>query len=464
MPDNGNGTMKHIIIIGDGMADHPIERLGRKTPLQHASTPYMDLLAGMGRTGRLITVPDGYPAGSEVAVTAILGYDLDTVYEGRGPLEAASIGYQMTDADLVLRCNFITVEEEGGKWKEERGCIVAHNGGNVNTDDARMLIDYLNRELAAPINQQKGYEQVKFVCGNRYRHLLVIKGGSKHIVCAPPHDHLGEAWRELLPIEESGKRKEESGKWKEERGHIHLSGQETAALLGQLIVQSQRLLARHPYNTEKARRGEHQANSIWPWSGGYRPQMEPLLISPSSFLPPPSSQLPPPSSGSVISAVDVIRGIGHYAGLEIVDVPGATGLADTNYEGKAAAALAALATQDFVLLHIEAPDEASHDGNLRQKLQAIEDLDRRIVGPVFEATQRWAKPVCIAVLPDHATPVEWRTHAAEPVPFLIYYKGIVPDGVRAFDEASCAAGGYGLMQPQAFMQTFLGFSLPHKTS
>ena len=466
MPDNGNGTMKHIIIIGDGMADHPIERLGGKTPLQYADTPYMDLLASRGRTGRLITVPEGYAAGSEVAVTAILGYDLDTVYEGRGPLEAASIGYQMTDDDLVLRCNFITVEEEGGKWKEEsgrrkvergkwkeeRGCIVAHNGGNVNTDDAHMLIDYLNRELAAPINRQKGYELVKFVCGNRYRHLLVIRGGSKHIVCCPPHDHLGEAWRELLPIEESGK-------WKEERGHIHLSGQETAALLGQLIVQSQRLLARHPYNTEKARRGEHQANSIWPWSGGYRPQMEPLLISPSSQLPPPSSFLPPPSSGSgsVISAVDVIRGIGHYAGLDIVDVPGATGLVDTNYEGKAAAALAALATQDFVLLHIEAPDEASHDGNLRQKLQAIEDLDCRIVGPIYETTKRWAEPVCIAVLPDHPTPVEWRTHAAEPVPFLIYYKGIAPDDVQAFDEVSCAAGGYGLMQPQAFMPSFLGF-------
>ncbi len=395
--------MKRIIILGDGMADHAIERLGGKTPLQYADKPMMDMLAREGRCGRLVTVPEGFPPGSEVANTAILGYDLNKVYEGRGPLEAASIGYEMEPDDLALRCNLITIED---------GKIITHNGGNLQTEDARVLIDYLNENL--------GNDRVKFVCGIQYRHLLIIKCGSKDINCAPPHDHPGEEWNKLL-----------------------VTGEEkTAKLINDLIVRSQELLSKHPYNIEKAKRGERQANSIWPWSGGYRPKMETI-----------SALFPQVKSGTVISAVDLIKGIGHYAGLKIVDVPGATGLADTNYEGKAQAAIEALKTDDFVFVHVEATDEAGHDGDLDLKLKAINYLDQRLIRPIYEAVKD--QDVCIAVLPDHPTPVEMRIHVNEPVPFLIWHKGIEADDVTTYDEVACVRGGYGLLKLQEFINTLM---------
>ncbi len=385
------------------MADHAIERLGGKTPLQYADKPMMDKLAREGRCGRLVTVPEGFPPGSEVANTAILGYDLNKVYEGRGPLEAASIGYEMEPDDLALRCNLITIED---------GKIITHNGGNLQTEDARVLIDYLNENL--------GNDRVKFVCGIQYRHLLIIKGGSKDINCAPPHDHPGEEWNKLL-----------------------VTGEEkTAKLINDLIVRSQELLSKHPYNIEKAKRGERQANSIWPWSGGYRPKMETI-----------STLFPQVKSGTVISAVDLIKGIGHYAGLKIVDVPGATGLADTNYEGKAQAAIEALKTDDFVFVHVEATDEAGHDGDLDLKLKAINYLDQRLIRPIYEAVKD--QDVCIAVLPDHPTPVELRIHVNEPVPFLIWHKGIEADDVTTYDEVACVRGGYGLLKLQEFINTLM---------
>ena len=395
--------MKRIIILGDGMADHAIERLGGKTPLQYADKPMMDMLAREGRCGRLVTVPEGFPPGSEVANTAILGYDLNKVYEGRGPLEAASIGYEMEPDDLALRCNLITIED---------GKIITHNGGNLQTEDARVLIDYLNENL--------GNDRVKFVCGIQYRHLLIIKGGSKDINCAPPHDHPGEEWNKLL-----------------------VTGEEkTASLINDLIVKSQELLSKHPYNIEKAKRGERQANSIWPWSGGYRPKMKTI-----------AEMFPEVKSGTVISAVDLIKGIGHYAGLKIVDVPGATGLADTNYEGKAQAAIEALKTDDFVFVHVEATDEAGHDGDLDLKLKAINYLDQRLIRPIYEAVKD--QDVCIAVLPDHPTPVEMRIHVNEPVPFLIWHKGIEADDVTTYDEVACVRGGYGLLKLQEFINTLM---------
>lgn len=385
------------------MADHAIERLGGKTPLQYADKPMMDMLAREGRCGRLVTVPEGFPPGSEVANTAILGYDLNKVYEGRGPLEAASIGYEMEPDDLALRCNLITIED---------GKIITHNGGNLQTEDARVLIDYLNENL--------GNDRVKFVCGIQYRHLLIIKGGSKDINCAPPHDHPGEEWNKLL-----------------------VTGEEkTAKLINDLIVRSQELLSKHPYNIEKAKRGERQANSIWPWSGGYRPKMETI-----------SALFPQVKSGTVISAVDLIKGIGHYAGLKIAEVPGATGLADTNYEGKAQAAIEALKTDDFVFVHVEATDEAGHDGDLDLKLKAINYLDQRLIRPIYEAVKD--QDVCIAVLPDHPTPVEMRIHVNEPVPFLIWHKGIEADDVTTYDEVACVRGGYGLLKLQEFINTLM---------
>ena len=410
------------------MADHKVASLGNKTLLQYARPEYMNRLAREGRCGRLITVPEGFPPGSEVANTAILGYDLNKVYEGRGPLEAASIGYDMADDDFAIRCNIITLED---------GKIITHNGGNLETDDARVLIDYLNETLAKPINEREGCERIKFITGIQYRHLLVIKGGSKHIVCAPPHDHPNEPWRPLLVKPDS----------QDSHGvcpPVSLTPQQTADLINELILKSQELLARHPYNINKVAKGERPANSIWPWSGGYRPSMQTLM-----------EQYPQIKSGAVISAVDLIQGIGRYAGLRIIKVPGATGLANTNYEGKAQAAIDALKTDDFVFVHVEATDEAGHDGDVELKLKAIDYLDQRLIKPIIEAIEAMDEPVCVAVLPDHPTPVELRIHVSEPVPFIIWYRGIEPDSVQQYDEESCVSGSYGLLRLQEFMHAFV---------
>ena len=415
--------MKRVIILGDGMADLPVERLGGKTLLQYAHKPMMDQLAKEGRCGRLVTVPEGFPPGSEVANTAILGYDLNKVYEGRGPLEAASIGYEMADDDFAIRCNIITIED---------GKIITHNGGNLETDDARVLIEYLNEHL--------GSDRVRFITGIQYRHLLVIKGGNKHIVCAPPHDHPNEEWRPLLVKPENSENSENS----EYSENSRLSAQQTADLINDLILRSQELLAKHPYNIAKAAKGERQANSIWPWSGGYRPSMETLM-----------QQYPEIKSGAVISAVDLIQGIGKYAGLRIIKVPGATGLADTNYEGKAQAAIDALRQDDFVFVHVEASDEAGHDGDLDLKLKTIEYLDQRLIAPIYHEVKDWQDDVCIAVLPDHLTPVEQRIHVGQPVPFLIWHRGIEPDDVQQYDEVSCVNGSYGLLKLHEFMQALM---------
>ena len=406
--------MKHIIILGDGMADHAIDRLGGKTPLQYADTPYMNFLAKQGKTGMLNTIPDGFLPGSEVANTAILGYDLNKVYEGRGPLEAASIGYEMQPNDMAIRCNIIELAN---------GRIKNHHGGHLTTEEGDLLIKFLDKEL--------GNDQVKFITGIQYRHLLVIKNGNKHITCAPPHDHPNEEWKPLLV-----KPEERYTEYNSDR----MTPQATADLLNDLIIKSQSLLANHPFNRQRT----EKANSIWPWSGGYRPSMSTLM-----------QRYPEIKSGSVISAVDLIRGIGHYAGLDIIKVPGATGLANTNYEGKASAAIEALKKQDFVFLHIEASDEAGHDGDLDLKLQTIRNLDARIVKPVYEAVSEWEEPVCIALLPDHPTPVEIRTHVKEPVPFAIWHRGIQPDKVTTYDEKSCTRGEYGLLSLQQFMETFM---------
>lgn len=406
--------MKHIIILGDGMADHAIDRLGGKTPLQYADTPYMNFLAKQGKTGMLNTIPEGFLPGSEVANTAILGYDLNKVYEGRGPLEAASIGYEMQPNDMAIRCNIIELAN---------GRIKNHHGGHLTTEEGDLLIKFLDKEL--------GNDQVKFITGIQYRHLLVIKNGNKHITCAPPHDHPNEEWKPLLVKPEEGYTEYNSDR---------MTPQATADLLNDLIIKSQSLLANHPFNRQRT----EKANSIWPWSGGYRPSMSTLM-----------QRYPEIKSGSVISAVDLIRGIGHYAGLDIIKVPGATGLANTNYEGKASAAIEALKKQDFVFLHIEASDEAGHDGDLDLKLQTIRYLDARIVKPVYEAVSEWEEPVCIALLPDHPTPVEIRTHVKEPVPFAIWHRGIQPDKVTTYDEKSCTRGEYGLLSLQQFMETFM---------
>lgn len=392
------------------MADHPVERLGGKTLLQYASKPYMDMLAREGRTGRLVTIPDGFHPGSEVANTAILGYDLNKVYEGRGPLEAASIGYDMPPDDMAMRCNIITLAD---------GRIKNHHGGHLTTEQSDALIKLLNASL--------GNDCIRFITGIQYRNLLVIRNGNKHIVCAPPHDHPDESWQPLMVKPEPG--------WENKHDGTRMTAQETANLINNLILKSQEILP----HTDKG------TLSIWPWGGGYRPNMKKL-----------ADIYPQIKSGAVISAVDLIRGIGHYAGLEIIKVEGATGLADTNYEGKAQAALDALRTHDFVYLHVEASDEAGHDGDLALKLKTIENLDARLVRPIIEKVKSWHDmPVSIALLPDHPTPVEVRTHVNEPVPFAIWHQGIEPDTVQTYDEMSCADGAYGTLKLGEFMQTFL---------
>ena len=399
------------------MADHPVERLGGKTLLEYARPEYMNRLAKMGRTGRLQTIPSGFSPGSEVANTSILGYDLNKVYEGRGPLEAASIGYELHPDDLALRCNIISLAD---------GNIITHNGGNLETADADVLIQELNKYL--------GDDRVRFITGIQYRHLLVIRGGSKHVVCAPPHDHPNELWEKLL-VKAEDNAPVEPGR---------MTAEETAELINRLIIESQQILSAHPFNRNRAAKGERQANSIWPWGGGYRPSMQPL-----------TQLYPQVKSGTVISAVDLIRGIGHYAGLEIVNVEGATGLANTNYEGKAQAAIEALQHDDFVFVHVEATDEAGHDGDLELKLRAIDYLDKRLIKPVYEAVCQMNEPVCIAILPDHPTPVEMRIHVDEPVPFLIWHPGIEADAVEHYDEVSCVSGSYGMLKLNEFMNQLM---------
>jgi len=401
--------MKHIIILGDGMADWASEKLGGKTLLQHSDTPYMDKLARMGRTGRLVTVADGFHPGSEVANLSVMGYDLPTVYEGRGSLEAASMGVELQPGDMAIRCNIICIEGDH---------IKNHSAGHISTEEADVLVKYLQEKL--------GNERVQFHTGIQYRHLLVIKGGNKRIHCTPPHD---VPMKPYLPLMVKAEIPE---------------AQETADLINELILKSQELLANHPVNQKRISEGKDPANSIWPWSPGYRPKMKTL-----------SEMYPSIRKGAVISAVDLIQGIGRYAGLRCMEVEGATGLYDTNYENKVAAALEALKTDDFVYLHIEASDEAGHEGNLELKQRTIEDLDKRVVGPIYEAVKDWEEPVAIAVLPDHPTPCELRTHTAEPVPFLIYYPGITPDSVQTFDEVSCMEGIYGVMKENEFMNEFM---------
>ncbi len=400
--------MKTLIILGDGMADEPIAALGNKTPLQYAHTPYMDQLASLGVTGRLKTVADGFHPGSEVANMAVLGYDLPTVYEGRGVLEAASMGIELQPGDMAMRCNLVCVEGD---------ILKNHSAGHISTSEADSLIQVLNERL--------GSEKIHFYTGVSYRHLLVIKGGSKHLRCTPPHDIPLQPFAPYLIQAEIPE------------------AESTSALLNELILKSQEILKEHPINRARVQAGKDPANSIWPWSPGERPAMKTL------------HELYGVRQGSVISAVDLIRGIGVYAGLKVIHVEGATGLYDTNYEGKAQAALEALKQDDFVYLHVEASDEAGHEGNVQLKIQTIEDLDRRVIGLIVEALKDWTDPVAIAVLPDHPTPCAIRTHTNVPVPFLIYKPNAEPDKVSCFDEQSVLNGKYGLLEKNEFIKELL---------
>ncbi len=399
--------MKYIIILGDGMADEPIEELGRKTPLQAARTPYIDLLAEKGSSGMLDTIPAGFSPGSEIANLSVLGYDLNEVFEGRGSLEAASMGIGIGENEMAMRCNLICIEEDR---------IKNHSAGHIPTEEAAELIRFLDEKL--------GGDRIRFFPGVSYRHLVKIAHGDKRFTCTPPHDVPGTPFRDVMVT--AGAEEAE----------------ETASFLNETILKSQALLASHPINQKRIREGKSPANSIWVWSPGYKPRMRTM------------QELYGIESGSVISAVDLIKGIGIYAGLKSIDVEGATGLYDTNYEGKAEAALQALKNDDFVYLHVEASDEAGHEGDAALKVKTIEYLDSRIVKRIYEETSRWNEPVRIAVLPDHPTPCRLRTHTAKPVPFLIYDPQQAPDPVDRYDEMSSAEGAYGLLKGDRFIRTF----------
>lgn len=404
------------------MADWPVDSLGGKTLLQAADTPNMDRLARMGRTGRLVTVADGFHPGSEVANMSVLGYNLPRVYEGRGPLEAASIGVDLKPGEMAMRCNIICIEGDH---------IKNHSAGHITTEEADELVRYLQEQL--------GDDRIRFYTGVQYRHLLVVRGGDKRIDCTPPHDVPLKPFRPLMVKPQVG-----TEHISVPEGNADLTPAQTAELLNDLILRSQELLKNHPVNLKRMAEGKDPANSIWPWSPGYRPQMEPF-----------SQTFPQVKRGAVISAVDLINGIGYYAGLRRLNVEGATGLYDTNYENKVAAALEALKTDDFVYLHVEASDEAGHEGDIALKMRTIENLDKRAVGPIYEAVKDWDEPVAIAVLPDHPTPCKLRTHTAEPVPFLVWYPGIEPDEVQTFDEVAACNGIYGLMKEDEFINEFM---------
>ena len=400
--------MKYIIILGDGMADEPIASLHNKTCLQAANKPSIDKVAAMGRCGMLDTIPEGFAPGSEIANLSVLGYDVPKVFEGRGSLEAASMGVAIDEGEMAMRCNLICIAD---------GKIKNHSAGHISNEEAEELILFLQKEL--------GNEQINFFPGVSYRHLLKLKGGRKELKCTPPHDVTGTPFAEVVIQAETEEAKA------------------SADLLNDLILRSQKLLEHHPVNLKRAAAGKDKANSIWPWSPGYKPEMKTLM------------ELYGLKSGSVISAVDLIRGIGVYAGLKVIEVEGITGLYNTNYEGKAQAAIEALRTNDFVYLHIEASDEAGHEGDVDLKIKTIEYLDYRVVQPILEEVASWDEPVTIAILPDHPTPCAIKTHTNKPVPFVIYRTNEAGDAVQQYDEFACEKGSYGLLRGMEFMQTLI---------
>jgi 2,3-bisphosphoglycerate-independent phosphoglycerate mutase len=400
--------MKYIIVLGDGMADEPIDELGGKTPLQAAHTPHIDKLAAMGRNGLLDTIPANLHPGSEIANLSVMGYHVEKVFEGRGVLEAASMGVELQPGDLALRCNLICIEDQK---------IKNHSAGHISNEEASELIHFLDKKL--------GNDIIKFYSGVSYRHLLVIKGGIKQLNCTPPHDVMGTLFREVLIKPESD------------------SAIDTAKLLNYLIMRSMYLLDEHPVNQKRIAEGKDPASCIWPWSPGYRPQM------------PSFKELWGIERAAVISAVDLIQGIGVLAGMDVIKVEGATGLYNTNYEGKARATIDALKDHDLVYLHIEASDEAGHEGDAPLKVKTIEYLDYRVVKTLMEETSKMEEPVAIAVLPDHPTPCRTKTHTREPIPFIIYKPGNTPDEVDKYDEFAAGKGSYSLLKGAEFMNALL---------
>ncbi|MCU0664456.1 MAG: cofactor-independent phosphoglycerate mutase [Myxococcota bacterium] len=408
--------MKSIIIIGDGMSDLPVARLNGRTPLMAARKPNIDRIAKLGRTGLFQTIPEGMPLGSDVANMSVLGYDVREVYCGRAVIEAASMGIDLAPQDVGLRCNLIATQN---------GRIKNHSAGHISTEEGRALIEALEEKLGGG----RGELPATFHAGVSYRHLLVLRGGwaSPLVECAPPHDHVGEEISTLLPRASSSDEEAVA----------------SARRLVELYEKSRSILASHPINHERRAAGKDPADSIWTWSPGRRPTIATLR---ERFG----------KSGAVISAVDLIMGLGVYAGMEVLHVPGATGLWDTNYEGKAQAALDALRNHDMVYVHVEASDEASHAKDLDLKIRCIEMLDERLVGPILRGIEDRGIECIVSVLPDHPTPVETGAHSGEAVPVAILDPRSPADDIAHYDEQQCAAGNLGTLIGEEFIQLALG--------
>jgi 2,3-bisphosphoglycerate-independent phosphoglycerate mutase len=378
--------MKYIVVVPDGMADHPIKELGGKTPMEAAITTNMDYLAKNGSQGLLNTIPKGMHPGSEIGNLSLLGYQPDKYFTGRAPLEAANLGIDLADDEIAFRCNLVTINQD---------IMKDYSAGHIKSEEAAILIETLNHEMPE--------HNIRFYAGKSYRHLLVIKTHTvknfSKIVCTPPHDILGKDIKKHLPHD----------------------GPEALILL-KIMERAQKILVSHPINQVRVDLGDNPANAIWLWGQGTRPKL-------------PSFKELYGVDGAIISAVDLVNGIGRLAGLEVISVPGATGYYDTNYKGKAEYALMALKQKDFVFIHIEAPDEAGHNGDLKAKIASIEAIDRDVLGTILNHFDPRAD-LRILVMPDHPTPVRLRTHTSDPVPFLIYGKGIASDGQVSYNEHS----------------------------
>ena len=390
--------MKFVVILGDGMADLPLAELQGRTPLQAAHIPNMDKIAREGRNGLARTVPVGMPPGSDVANLSIMGYEPSRYYTGRAPLEAAAMGVSLGEDEIAFRCNFVTVED---------GIMKDYSAGHISSEEGSELIRSLKPLMPAR----------RLYAGVSYRNLLVLKAGEKAI-CTPPHDITDQSIAEWMP-----------------RG-------QDAKMLIELMEAARPILADHPVNIRRVAEGKRPANMIWLWGQGRAPAM-PTFHDKFGI------------SGAMISAVDLLKGIGVYAGLDDVNVQGATGTIDTNYEGKVRSALEALQRLDFVYLHIEAPDEASHAGDLQQKIRAIELFDQRVVGPLIDGLQRSGQKWRVLLMPDHATPISIKTHSCDPVPFAIMGNGIESDPVKGFSEEEAKRGGYGLVEAPGLLEMMI---------
>lgn len=392
---------KYIVLVADGMADYPIEELGMRTPLEAAHTPHMDFIAKNGALGQALTIPDKMIPASDVANLSILGYDPRKYYSGRGPLEAANLGIELEDDDVAFRCNLITATGD---------ILFDYSAGHIKSKEAEKLIKFLDQKL--------GTNKIRFFAGISYRHLVLMKRGAElklqNLKCVPPHDIAGQSIKKNLP-----------------KG-------DNADVIIKLMQDSQQILEGHEINQVRLDLKENPANMIWLWGQGQKPNM-PKFMEKFSV------------SGSVISAVDLIKGLGRILGLDVINVPGATGYYDTDYLAKAKAAIKSLHNHDFVFVHVEAPDEAGHNGNLREKITAIERFDQLVVGPILE----YCKTITdfkIMVLPDHATPIALKTHTAESIPFAIYGKDIAPQSFVQYSEKEAQKSelyfehGYQLME------------------